>query len=589
MMKRFSFRNLSIQQRLPLLICILLLTLIISFSWISYISVKDEAITAGKERLSSLSDQLSAMLTQSATNLLTATKAAANEAPIIQTLATNDTTGSGEAMQVLKRLRNDTTWILAELVNNKKEPVLRSVRDSAQSFEQLDSLLALSMDYDPEGVGKIYLLNNKMFYAVSVPVQADKRQVGHLVRWQKVSTNPRTLEQLSKLMGLQAKIYLGNEDGSLWTDMMKPVAYRQQSANQVHQLIESTNQENQPIFAMVKPVRNTHWLVSVEIQQKLVLETASHFLRRIIIIGTILLLAGILIAWLMSRNITKPLKKLTAATATMASGDYSATVPVDRRDELGKLARTFNAMIGQVSKAQHGLEQKIIESAEMNEQLRDLSAYLQNVREDERIHIAREMHDELGQVLTGFKMDVSWLRKKLADSKDPLVMEKLDYMLKVIDESVKFVRKLASELRPSILDDLGLIPALEWHSQEFEKRYNIKTAFHSDTQDLHVSSLVATGLFRMYQESLTNVARHSNATHLDVMLRVVNDELSLSITDNGKGFDTSNANKKTLGLLGMKERAAMIGGHLDIRSEAGKGTTIHITVKHSVAEQATIS
>jgi signal transduction histidine kinase len=319
------------------------------------------------------------------------------------------------------------------------------------------------------------------------------------------------------------------------------------------------------------------------------MESANRFLRQIIFIGAILVIIGIFIAWLMSRTITKPLKKLTTAATTIASGNYSAQVAVDRPDEVGELARAFNAMIEQVSKAKDGLEQKIVESAEMNEQLRDLSAYLQNVREDERIHIAREMHDELGQVLTGFKMDVSWLRKKLANSNDPVMIEKIDSMLAVVDDSIKFVRKLASELRPSILDDLGLVPALEWHSQEFEKRYNIKTEFNSAIPDLNIPSVVATGLFRMYQESLTNVARHSNATRVVVKLTINNDELSLSISDDGKGFDISQANKKTLGLLGMKERAAMIGGKLEIISEPGKGTTIIITVKHIVKEQATVS
>jgi len=197
----------------------------------------------------------------------------------------------------------------------------------------------------------------------------------------------------------------------------------------------------------------------------------------------------------MSRSITKPLNKLTAASSAIASGDYSATVAVDRKDEVGKLSRAFNAMIGQVSKARQGMEQKIIETGEVNDQLRNLSAYLQNVREDERMHIAREMHDELGQLLTGFKMDVSSLKRKLTENDDPAIKEKLENMSSVIDEAVKFVRKLATELRPSILDDLGLIPALEWHIQEFEKRYNIKTEFRSDVHQLNISPIVATGLF----------------------------------------------------------------------------------------------
>jgi signal transduction histidine kinase len=312
-----------------------------------------------------------------------------------------------------------------------------------------------------------------------------------------------------------------------------------------------------------------------------VLESASRFLQRIIIVGAILIVIGILLAWIMSRNITRPLNNLTAAATAIAGGDYSSAVNVDRRDEVGKLARAFNAMNSQVNKAKKGLEQKIAETVEINEQLRSLSAHLQNIREEERIHIAREMHDELGQLLTGFKMDVSWLRKRFAGNNDPALMEKLEGMVTITDEAVRFVRRIAAELRPSILDDLGLIPALEWHNREFEKRFNIQVEFQSHV-DFKIPSGIATGIFRMYQESLTNVARHSGAKKVSAILDTTDENIHLSITDDGKGFDIDRAEQKTLGLLGMKERAIMIGGKLEIKSEPGRGTTILITIPLAV-------
>ena len=588
MKKHLPFRGLSIQQRLPLLICLLLLAIILIFSYISYIGVKNTALKTGKERLQTLSDQLSGMLAQSAQSTLIASIAAANKESVKKSLQTNEEDHKIEALDELKKLRPDSTWVLAELLDANHQPVLHSGRDSIQYMGNFDSLLLTSAKSDSAGVGKIHLLNNAMYYPVSVPVVDNKRTIGYLVRWQKIATSAKAVERLTGIMGVKSKLYLGNKDGSLWTDMIKPVPHQQLDSTKMREPFQYSAMGSSYI-ASVSPIPRTAWLISVEFPTRSVMESANRFLRQIITIGAILVIIGIFIAWLMSRTITKPLKKLTTAATTIASGNYSAQVEVDRPDEVGELARAFNAMIEQVSKAKDGLEQKIVESAEMNEQLRDLSAYLQNVREDERIHIAREMHDELGQVLTGFKMDVSWLRKKLANSNDPVMIEKLDSMLAVVDDSIKFVRKLASELRPSILDDLGLVPALEWHSQEFEKRYNIKTEFNSAIPDLNIPSVVATGLFRMYQESLTNVARHSNATRVVVKLTINNDELSLSISDDGKGFDISQANKKTLGLLGMKERAAMIGGKLEIISEPGKGTTIIITVKHIVKEQATVS
>jgi len=586
MMKRISFGGISLQERLPLFIGILLLSVIITFGWISYISVRHEALKTGKERVHALSNQLSSMLSQSAQTTLTATRTAADSESFRRSLRTGDTESKIEALDILKKLRPDTTWVLAELLNAKKQPVLRSAKDSIASLGNFDSLLAVSLQQNAMGIGKIYLQKNSMYYPVIVPVSDSSGPVGYIARWQRVASNPRAIERLTQLMGTNSRLYLGNNDGSLWTDLITPVSYPQLNTKVRQDLVAHTDLEGKKVISMATPITNTPWLVSIEFPRESVLASADHFLRRIIIIGSILVIIGLAIAWLMSRSISKPLHKLTAATSAIAAGNYSVKVAVDRKDEVGKLAWAFNAMISQLVKAREGLEQKVIETAEVNEQLRALSAYLQNVREDERIHIAREMHDELGQLLTGFKMDVSLLKKRLGDHTDPIVREKLEYIMMVIDEAVRFVRKVATELRPSILDDLGLIPALEWHSHEFTKRYNIDVDFHSFVPELNTSSVIATGLFRMYQESLTNVARHSNATRVEARLRIINDQITLSIMDNGKGFDTSLTSKKTLGLLGMKERAAVLGGKLEIMSTPGKGTTITITVKQPAEKLA---
>lgn len=220
-------------------------------------------------------------------------------------------------------------------------------------------------------------------------------------------------------------------------------------------------------------------------------------------------------------------------------------------------------------------EEKILQS---QIELRQLSAHLQTVREEERGNIAREIHDELGQQLTGLKMDTAWLNKKLTEA-DKTVHEKLEGMLALIDETVKTVRRISSELRPGILDDMGLIAALEWQSGEFEKRSGIVCSFNTDVEELELSSNLATGIFRVYQETLTNVSRHAQATEVNATLAVAGNIVVLVIADNGKGFDTTVArNKKNLGLVGMKERAIMLGGTLSIESETGKGTKVVLRI-----------
>ena len=213
-----------------------------------------------------------------------------------------------------------------------------------------------------------------------------------------------------------------------------------------------------------------------------------------------------------------------------------------------------------------------------NEALRDLASHIETIRENERSHMAREIHDELGQQLTGLKMDISWLNRKV-NSQDEAVKEKMKDAIALIDKTVITVRRIATELRPSILDDLGLIAAMEWQSEEFEKRSEIKSIFSSNVNQLTINTDVATAVFRIFQESLTNVLRHSQATEVISFFRLENSIITLFIEDNGIGFEENDIkNKKTLGLLGMKERIQLIRGKYEINGNSGKGTSVIITV-----------
>jgi len=198
--------------------------------------------------------------------------------------------------------------------------------------------------------------------------------------------------------------------------------------------------------------------------------------------------------------------------------------------------------------------------------------------------MAHEIHDELGQRLTVLKMDFSWLSRKMK-IEDEAVKEKLRSTLVLLDGTIKIVRKIATDLRPGILDDLGLIPALEWQSKEFEERSGIKVNFKSNISEIALATPVATGLFRIFQESLTNVGRHSKATTVESELVLQNDNLIMSINDNGKGFDTSVLGSiKTLGIMGMKERTMMISGEYTITSILGKGTKVVVKVPMKITQ-----
>ena len=213
-----------------------------------------------------------------------------------------------------------------------------------------------------------------------------------------------------------------------------------------------------------------------------------------------------------------------------------------------------------------------------HQELRSLSAHLISLREEERTLLAREMHDELGQALTALKMDLTWLSNKLPEGQVPLA-EKTASMLKLVNSTVTAVKRISTGLRPGLLDDLGLVAAMEWQAGEFQARTGIKTGLVFKPDDIMVDNERATALFRIFQEVLTNVARHAAATRIDAYLREKDGALELSVRDNGKGIEQKMVDgSKSLGLIGMRERCHHLGGTVDIRGKSGKGTTVTINL-----------
>jgi two-component system sensor histidine kinase UhpB len=229
------------------------------------------------------------------------------------------------------------------------------------------------------------------------------------------------------------------------------------------------------------------------------------------------------------------------------------------------------------------------------EQLRALAGRLQAVREEERTQIAREIHDEMGGGLTGLKMDLSWLLRKMGDA-DPgeervALMDKIHTSNALIDQMIRVVRRISTDLRPSVLDDLGLIAALEWQLSEFTSRTEISHEFATTVEYVNMDEDTAVAVFRIFQEALTNVVRHSRATKVAVFLRegersLFGDEsLVLEIRDNGRGITEEEIlNPESLGLLGMKERVLTFGGELSIRGEPGGGTALVLKIPRKQGE-----
>lgn len=250
------------------------------------------------------------------------------------------------------------------------------------------------------------------------------------------------------------------------------------------------------------------------------------------------------------------------------------TVPL--RDEQGHIVKWYGTSTDIEDRKRAEEEVKTA-----SEQLRALSAHLHSAREEEGIRIAREIHDELGAALTSLRWELESIRKTLCEPGETLVTgdlrEKFEAMLDMTDRMVNMVRRIASDLRPAVLDVLGLEEAIEWQAQQFRERTGI--AVHCETPRDHVAlnPEQSTAIFRIFQETLTNIRRHAEATRVDVTMLVNAREFVLKVTDNGRGItEEEKSGQMSIGLLGMRERAHMIGGEIEVASVDGKGTTVTV-------------
>jgi len=357
-MRKMGFPGLSIRQRLPLLVCTLLLSVILIFGVISYLGVRKAALKAGTERLKTLSQQVAAMLSASTQNLTTGIYTA-SQMPAVKTFLASGGKDSAEAVNaILQKIQKDSSYVKAELIGLNGITVHAS--SNSGKLPQLPAgwMAGISTMKNAGVIGKIYTLDNSIFYPVVATVTVEGKPGGYLVLWRRLAARSKAVDQLSQLMGTDAQIFIGNADGSLWTDMMKPIAPLPVERKGKDDVFEFTRADNVAVLASAHPIANSPWLFSITFPKSKILQTAGSFLYWLIISGLLLLVVGIFWGWMASRSISDPLTKLTKATAEIAAGSHYGQVQVNRQDELGKLARAFNAMSVQVQESRMELEQK---------------------------------------------------------------------------------------------------------------------------------------------------------------------------------------------------------------------------------------
>lgn len=256
------------------------------------------------------------------------------------------------------------------------------------------------------------------------------------------------------------------------------------------------------------------------------------------------------------------------------------------RDLTGRAVKMVGGLSDVTARKQ--AEQKL---AQTHRQLRALSARLESMREEERTRIAREIHDELGQLLTGLKMDLRWIENRLSSQDAPSsvnrVLDKVVEATELVDATIASVQKIAADLRPGALDTLGLAAAIQHEAARFQGRTGIATRVHVPEPAPRVPGPAATAVFRILQEALTNVARHAGGTEVTIDLREEGERLVLQVRDNGRGLRPPELeHPKSLGLLGMRERANLLGGEMDFAGGPGGGTVVTLRLPRSAPENS---
>ncbi len=330
-------------------------------------------------------------------------------------------------------------------------------------------------------------------------------------------------------------------------------------------------------------IPGVHWVMLAEIDAQEALSSVASLRERLVFAGLALLLLASAVGFVLARMISRPLVALTSATERFGKGDGFHPVPNTKPDEIGLLTRTFNRMAETMTENTARLQKEIhertraeLELRTSREELRSLSSHLQSVREEERQGVARDIHDELGQALSALKLDLSLMKEDLHGSATD-AERRIVSMSGLCDTTIKAVRRIISQLRPHLLDDLGLTAAIEWQAEEFQQRTGITCSLTIVPAEITLDAPRSTAIFRIFQETLTNVARHSGASAVTVQLRLDNTGIILNVDDNGRGIsDLQLHDSRSFGLLGVRERAHYWGGTVSITGEPARGT--HVSV-----------
>lgn len=538
--------GLSLQQRLPLAIFVLLLSIVVIFTCVAYFGVRKAAIHTGEDRLESLTDQLSSMFGQSTQTMIAAAKTAGSSEPVKKLVKSSLEGDKGAVNDILQKWVQERTTVYASLLDSSGKMLLNQYKDNLHNYK-FDSLTIISNSLaDTNKVGKLMVIEDSIYFSLITPVMDTGRVIGYLSRWRIQKATEKSIEQFRQLLGEDASLFIGNADGGAWTDLLHPVQKSLADSLTRKKIVFTYHDEmGEEVLAGIQPIPMTSWVVLVQFSKQKLLEPANSFLRLLIIAGSLLILAGLLIAWLIGRTITRPLNNLTAATSALAKGDYSVPVKEDSRGEIGLLASRFNMMASQIHAARLTLEKKVQDRTRQLETVnKELEAFSYSVSHDLRAPLrAINGYSTILKEDYARKMDDE--ANRLADK----IITNAKRMGELIDDLIRFSQMGSKDIVYHNVDMHRLATNCAAELMQNESTAGYKVDIRQLPECRGDESLLKQVWMNLLSNAIKYTSRAKNPV-ITIGAKEEEDMVTYFVKDNGVGFDMKYADK----LFGVFQR-----------------------------------
>lgn len=547
MLFKNSINKLSIQQRLPLLICTLLLIAIVTYGFANYYSLKKVTLLAGTNHLKSLTGQMSESLGQSARRVADGSNAGAIHDNLVQCLRSGGKRFQKEAGGILNSLQSDTNWVSTELLDTNFVTVLRSGKSTVIIPIDVKQLIgSLNVEPGTTRIGNIYRVKNNVYFPIVSGVGYKDKLIGYIVSWKSLLVDQKSLNQFSEILGVK-DFFVGNTDGHAWTDLVKPLPGVPFKMKGINNPVEYTDADGDKMIANPQIIPGTPWLLVIATSEQDLFKGMQGFIILIIVVGAVVLAVGIIAAGVMSRSITGPLNRLTNAAMTISKGDYTATASIGshQNDELGKLANAFNSMVEQVYQTQQELEEKVkARTTQLQSVNEELEAFSYSVSHDLRTPL---------RAINGYSIMLQEDYEKVLDAEGNRILQNISVNAKMmgelIDHLLAFSRLGKNEIATETVDMLLLAKNVvdELFRHETEDRYKITIAALPpvNADPLMIKQL----LLNLISNAIKYSAGKDNP-EIEIGFKQHADKITYYIKDNGAGFDMAHADK----LFGVFQR-----------------------------------